>query len=211
MGNTDMLTDMEKIHLENRHMSQHYYKYRSLQNLRWFLDIIMNERLYASRYTCLNDPMEGVYITNENCRDIINLLKTKKYKTRICSLSKEYRDTRMWAYYADSHKGCCIEVSAKDMRCNPVDIYYSENLPRVLNDTDGSKLLSHKSSLWEYEQEVRFFRKTSWLNVNIHRIIFGMRVSKSDYDFYKQLIGRINPSIEIKQIQENEIIDGFTA
>ena len=155
--------------------------------------------------------MEGVYITNENCRDIINLLKTKKYKTRICSLSKEFRDTRMWAYYADSHKGCCIEVSAKDTRSKPIDMNYSENLPYVINDTDGSTLLSHKSLLWKHEQEIRFFTNSSWLKVNIHRIIFGMRVSKSDYDFYKQLIGHINPNIEIKQLQENEIIDGFTA
>lgn len=54
-------------------MAQHYYKFRSLQNLKRFIDIILNERLYASRYNELNDPMEGVYLTNPLNGNIIRL------------------------------------------------------------------------------------------------------------------------------------------
>ena len=31
-------------------MARHYYKFRSLQNLKRFIDIVLNERLYASAH-----------------------------------------------------------------------------------------------------------------------------------------------------------------
>jgi hypothetical protein len=44
-------------------MQQRYYKFRCLQNLKHFIDIILNKRLYAPRYDELNDPMEGLTYT----------------------------------------------------------------------------------------------------------------------------------------------------
>ena len=35
------------------------YKFRSLQNLRRFLDILVNKRFYMAHYNEMNDPMEG--------------------------------------------------------------------------------------------------------------------------------------------------------
>ena len=48
-----------------------YFKYKSLDNLKHFLDIIANNRLYAAKYNELNDPMEGSYLTNEKNKNII--------------------------------------------------------------------------------------------------------------------------------------------
>lgn len=192
-------------------MAQHYYKFRSLQNLKRFIDIILNERLYASRYDKLNDPMEGAYLTNPSNRNIIRLLRSEKNKTRICSLSEDYRHTLLWSHYADGHTGCCIEVSAVNEREQPTTIRYIEHIP-VINDNieiEGKELLSHKSIVWEYEKEVRYFRKTSYLNIKIHRIIFGLKVSKDDYRFYEKLIHAINSTIEIRRISKDEIDNGY--
>ena len=41
--------------------NQIFYKYRSLENLDRFLDIIVNNRLYGAVYNTLNDPMEGKF------------------------------------------------------------------------------------------------------------------------------------------------------
>lgn len=190
-------------------MAEHYYKFRSLQNLKRFLDILINERLYASRYDELNDPMEGAYLTDARNKHIIELLRTKKYETRICSLSRDYKHILLWSHYADSHKGCCIEVSVKNEREEPIDVNYVESVPIIYEDKEGRELLAHKSVLWKYEDEVRFFRKSSYLNVNIHQVIFGQRVSNDDYHFYKKLIKCINPSIELRKITEGEIIHGY--
>lgn len=190
-------------------MAEYYYKFRSLQNLKRFVDIILNERLYASRYDELNDPMEGVYLTEPSNRNIIRLLREEKYKTRICSLSKDYRHTLLWSHYADSHTGCCIEVSAVNERELPTTVRYIEHIPVVYDMKEGKELLSHKSTVWEYEKEVRYFRKTSYLNIRIHRIIFGLKVSNDDYRFYEKLIHAINPMIGICRINEEEIEDGY--
>ena len=56
-------------------MHRRYYKFRGLQDLKRFIDIILNKRLYASRYGELNDPMEGVYMTDSLNSNIIRLLK----------------------------------------------------------------------------------------------------------------------------------------
>ena len=39
--------------------SQVLYKYRSLANWKFVLDILVNGRLYAAPFSELNDPMEG--------------------------------------------------------------------------------------------------------------------------------------------------------
>ncbi len=189
----------------------YYYKFRSLQNLRRFIDIILNEQLYASRFDELNDPMEGAYLTDENHRYIIELLRNKKYNTRICSLSKDYRNTVLWSLYADSHQGCCIRVSAKNEKENPTEIRYVEELPVILEEREGKELLSHKSKLWEYEEEVRYFRDSAYLKVNIHEVIFGQRVTDKDFRFYEKLIYCINPLIRVRKIQKSEIYDGFNS
>lgn len=186
----------------------HYYKFRSLNNIRYFLDILVNNRLYAARYDELNDPMEGAYLINACSENIIRLLRDKKYKTRICSLSKDYRHTLLWVHYADGHKGCCLEVTPKNF--DVVDyINYVDDLPIVYNDTDGRELLSYKSKLWQYEQEVRLFIKTSYCKVDISQILFGYKISDADYRFYERLIHSINQSIVVRKIQESEINTGY--
>lgn len=191
----------------------HYYKFRSLQNVKRFIDIILNERLYASRFDELNDPMEGAYLTDERHRYIIDLLHDRKNNTRICSLSKDYRHTVLWSLYADSHKGCCIEVSAKNNGMfapeEPVEIQYTDRLPEIYEVREGVELLSHKSILWQYEDEVRYFSRSSYIDVNVHQVIFGQRVTRDDFSFYEKLIHCINPSIGVRKIRKNEIYDGY--
>lgn len=190
-------------------MLEHYFKFRSLQDLRRFVDIILNKRLFASRYNELNDPMEGMYLTDPRNREVICLLKTEKYRTRVCSLSKDYRHTLLWAHYADSHKGCCIEVSVNEERVRLGEVTYIKDLPYIDNFRSGEELLLHKSTIWEYEDEVRLFTNAQYLNVQVHRVIFGKRVSDKDYKFYEKLIRALDPQIHVYRISDAEIITGF--
>lgn len=190
-------------------MQQRYYKFRCLQNLKHFIDIILNKRLYAPRYDELNDPMEGVYLIDPSNSNVIRLLKEEKYRTRICSVSKDYKHTLLWAHYADGHKGCCIEVSVPSERGVPEGINYVNDLPIINDLREGKDLLIHKSTVWEYEKEVRFFSKNQFLNVKVHRVIFGKKITKEDFKFYKKLIQSIDPNIDIRIISENELETGF--
>ena len=127
----------------------------------------------------------------------------------ICSLSKDYRHTLLWAHYANGHKGCCIEVIPKNFDALK-SINYVDYLPIANNDTDGRELLSCKSKLWQYEQEVRLFSKSSYCKVDIHQILFGYKISDTDYKFYEKLIHVINPEINVKKIQETDIYTGHS-
>lgn len=51
----------------------HFYKYRSLSNLRYFLDILIYKRLYMASYRELNDLMEDVFVITGNRRRRDNL------------------------------------------------------------------------------------------------------------------------------------------
>ncbi len=58
-------------------------------------------------------------------------------KSGVYSLSKDYKNELLWAYYADSHKGFCIEYDydiLKQYPCNEdnfFDVKYSKNVPII--------------------------------------------------------------------------------
>ncbi len=184
------------------------YKFRSLNNIKYLLDILLNNRLYAARYNELNDPMEGHYLTNSRNKNIINQLRERKLQTRVCSLTKNFNHTLLWSHYADGHCGCAIEVSVPYSKIR--EISYSEELQFIEAPVCPEDLLSIKSRVWQYENEYRIFSTKPFISVKINRVIFGIRVSKEDFQFYQKLIKAINPSIDVEQIKREDIFDGFT-
>ncbi len=104
------------------------YKYRSLTNLEYTFDILLNERLHCAPYDQLNDPFEGLFFsvahwggmsgivagsmmpgrgygfvpTVKSPRSLSEL--TIPGGTRVCSLSASLSDVRLWSHYADGHK-----------------------------------------------------------------------------------------------------------
>lgn len=189
--------------------NESFFKYMPLRDLRRFIDILINEHLYAARFTDLNDPMEGMFMVDFEHRDLIDLMKREKYKNRICSLSSTGNHSLMWSHYADGHRGCCIEVSLRSNKLQANPIEYTDTLPRVDHNNQGRNVLLCKSKLWKYEQEVRVFSRTKWVCVNIQRVTLGCRVPKSDVAFYTDLIARINPCIHVDQMCESKLNEGF--
>lgn len=194
------------------------YKYRSLRDLKKFLDIIVNKRLYGAKYLFLNDPMEGQFnfdISPKMEHSDIQRLFDERANAIICSLSKSCNKDGvpnkgiMWSMYADEHRGCCIEIENDDDNWKKVDVYYS-SLPPLVTDPDikVTDILSIKSKQWAYEEEVRFINTTNqshFLNVKIKAVYFGIRVSDEDVAFYKKLIESIDPNIRVLKVKKNEI------
>ncbi|RXJ95884.1 hypothetical protein CRU94_04535 [Arcobacter sp. AHV-9/2010] len=48
------------------------YKYTSLKKFDQFVDMIINNRLFAAPFKKLNDSMEGFYLQTDNNTKIIN-------------------------------------------------------------------------------------------------------------------------------------------
>lgn len=183
------------------------YKYRSLENIEFVLDIIKNDRLYCSSYSELNDPFEGVFNSVfdalsytlpwtipltaklekfEEIQSIKGNLEVKHAK--VCSLSKSLEDVRLWAYYADSHKGIVIEVDLpeKDL----FEVTYSPELAEFGDALEAkpssTDVLSFKTDHWAFEDEFRIIQQDSYYSVagNIKSIYAGVRLS----DFHREIL-----------------------
>jgi hypothetical protein len=210
------------------------YKYRSLANLEHVFDIILNQRLYCSTYPELNDPFEGIFetTTHRGClraavamgrsaayvRGLAEFLKTykkvedldsgSKDQIKICSLSSDLNDVRLWSYYADGHKGIVLEIdfSGLETRNNykiicPVE--YSEKLPwsssnTILGQLSPQEVLSRKTDHWAFESEYRIIDESKHLEEGkyfdikgrVKAIYMGTRAS----DIHRKLLNKIVPS-----------------
>ena len=200
-----------------------YYKYRSLSDLERFLDIIVNNRLYGAVYKELNDPMEGKFNKQGLKQDDFEVIYSHLKRTRVCSLltkqdNQEFPDDYlMWSHYADSHKGCCIELQPTNQHNKEwelVEVNYQDKLPIVEGGEKEriKKILSVKTTLWRNEHEVRavrvyekdkFTSQSAFYYVKVIAIYLGDRISKEKCDFYDKIITSINPKIQVYRIRES--------
>ena len=141
------------------------------------MDILIYKRLYLASYSELNDPMEVAYRIKNNVKydcSWLQMLRSEKNDIHICSLSKSYDNILMWSHYADSHKGCCIELevtSEKGITETPVS--YVDTIKDVAGADyrdEAYQILSRKIRCWDYEKEVRFFKEIP-LNSHISKYL----------------------------------------
>jgi len=182
------------------------YKYRNIKDFKYFVDIIVNSRLYAAVYEDLNDPMEGIYYYRENDFDesFINLLKAEKKTIGICSLTSDPDNYLMWALYADGARGAVIEVEIDERKIEMKPISYTGS-PMFCNaditDKTAVDILSHKHKHWEHEKEVRAFTDngSKFIDVKVKKVIAGSKMIEKDYCLIRKLIKKISNEIEVVQ------------
>ncbi len=179
------------------------YKYRGIKELRYFVDIILNQRLYAAPYFDLNDPMEGHYLYEKGKLDseVRSLIKGDKEKTRICSLSRVKDNELMWAHYAEGHRGVAIGVSVNNKKHQVVSVIY-DGLPKISNLSlrfpTAQEILSHKLKVWSYEEEIRVFTDNKhYVDIKVEEILLGRSMSNQDKSFITKLIESVNSNIKI--------------
>jgi len=184
-------------------MTETLYKYRSLENFRNFVDIILKNRLYAAKYKDLNDPMEGQYYyrhgeLNETVR---TKLKDDKEELRVCSLSKVKDNELLWSHYTNGQRGVAIGVRIDNSKYDIRPIQYNGITyikDQNYNHETATEILCHKLDVWSYEKEERVFIKNQlYVDVHIGEIITGRAMSTQDFSFVRELVSKVNPRIEI--------------
>lgn len=195
-------------------MEKGLYKYRSLSDLKRFIDILMNRRLYASKYLDLNDPMEGFFLYDMNIpRPILTKLRDDRAKTLICSFSKTHTNGLMWSMYGDEHKGCCIKLRVTSPNWKELEVNYTD-MKLMISDRNASieTILSTKSQQWQHEEEIRYILtnpKSPYLKIAIDTIYLGAKISRADKSFYTSMIKSIDSKINVETLTKDDIDFGF--
>lgn len=122
--------------------------------------------------TARNAAREGKFGSPEMYDALRRGMQAAIERSSVCCFNSEWADPRMWAQYADDHKGYCL---AFELDGNwpedafPIPVTYSEERPEVdlavdtMEDRDAawnyvSGSIFTKSSHWQGEKEVRVFR-----------------------------------------------------
>jgi hypothetical protein len=200
------------------------YKYRSINKFARIADIFVNHRLYASKFTRLNDLREGWFACfpcaddlDESTRDILKksgvsavsittlkALCAEKGEWRICSLSRTEDSQVMWSHYADNHKGVAIGVEVDSAKYPRLPVKYRKTQQIIGADAENKafalRLLCDKEKEWKHEKEVRVFAKASeeYIDVVIKRVILGCEIPDHDKQSIRALLKRIDDSIGIE-------------
>ena len=207
------------------------YKYRG-GNFERDLDSLVNNFYWAPKFENLNDPCETLINTDpfkiqskafaklfgkekstqflEVEKALHNLFEVKKKGIGIYSLSKTFKDELLWAHYADSHKGFCIEYeldllanSYKSFETFSFPVIYTKKPPeyniRDINKTSSDKIVQklagYKSKRWNYEQEHRivtgFYGEHPYDPICLKSIYFGLNMKESEKEIMiEKLKGR---------------------
>ena len=203
------------------------YKYRSLENLEYTLDILLNQRLHCAPFDKLNDPFEGLFLSDHKTSgahgfrtagfgtrgfyEAKNITTTRSIaelpnpgKSLICSLSASKADVRLWSHYANGHTGIAIEVDICDKNDYLHEINYVKQLTKndltLLTETNSNEILETKTHHWCYEQEFRIISDQDYFLVNgkITGIYLGFRISTQIQEMILKILGGSIPVYSTK-------------
>ena len=192
------------------------YKYRGGDDKVFERDLesLENNYFWAPSGLELNDPCETLVSVEMLRRQIDGLTKLfaqnktsiehlysaldslmdMRSKVGIYSLSTSFEHELLWAHYANSHKGFCIQYDIgllvnqniyQDLHIFPVN--YKEELPSISiediskeKDDFIRKIFGTKSKLWAYENEIRIitdkFGENDYDYSAVTAVYFGYRM-----------------------------------
>lgn len=184
------------------------------------LEALKQNYFWAPKFDQLNDPCEAL-ISLEYLQDLTDSFKKSRIKGLksmghsisdaahsiakirdkfgIYSLSKSHSDEVMWANYADSHRGFCIEYESDylfdssfyDLKYH-FPVIYSKSPPEMgvqdfINPSTIKilkKIGGHKSKSWKSEKEYRIITdkigKNKYNFRSVTAIHFGIRISEEN-------------------------------
>lgn len=218
------------------------FKYRS--GSKRDLEGLENNYLFVPHPFDLNDPTENLF-DESRLLNFINQLeknhptiksKMKSHISDSCSklredigifsLSKTESDELLWAYYADSHSGFCIEYDLdrlQELNKNNVraifDVIYQKEIPYFDENTsiEPSQIkeilqLTHgtKSEKWKHEKEIRicieYLKKSKKFDYDyraVTAIYFGLKMPKNNSELDEN---NHNLPFRYSKVSQNEIM-----
>lgn len=213
------------------------FKYRS--GSKRDLEGLKNNFLFVPHASKLNDPTENLF-DESPLLNFVNQLENNYpsidsdmniYTSDLCrklrenigifSLSKTQSDELLWAYYADSHRGFCIEYDLdklQELNKIPIifEVIYQKEIPKIDEKAafkeDGIKDIlkltsGRKSEKWKHEEEIRACIEPHGIFEYDYRAInaiyFGLKMPKNNNE-----LGEQNNSLpeSYSKVSQNEVM-----
>jgi hypothetical protein len=190
------------------------FKYRSLDNWKFLLDILLKQRLFAAAFRSLNDPMEGryYYYGDEVTKAFRRSVRVSKDYWKICSLSTKPKNTLMWSYYAGGHTGLAlgVRVRARAGQCiRPVrydsEVSIGPHHVKLAPRDVALEILSQKQLNWEHESEVRVFSHLPFVKIELKRVVLGCQMSDADQQLIIALARRLAPRAKVQRLLRKDL------
>lgn len=207
------------------------FKYRSgsQETLDRDLKALANNQIYFSPIEGLNDPHESIHEVMKDTYQFSDLMSRPDKSGGFISLRKElddliersgkwgvwsasitYNDELLWTYYAEAHKGFCVEydstILVHSLPRNKIIRYskvrYQTKIPVIVPQDLFSvssmrqdlikKFIGTKSEKWAHEREIRVVASDCGLchidKNAIKAIHFGSRASQKTIDLVKSVM-----------------------
>jgi hypothetical protein len=188
-----------------------YYKYRRLDNLEFALDILVNHRLWASEFTKLNDPMEGLFTYgNEVPEWITNAIQQQKLRWRILSLCESPRNMLMWSYYTEGHRGMVIGADLVEPRVRAESVQYVDDFNiEIQQEEVGRAILLRKHKSWRHEREHRVLvTGRQFVKIEVRELIFGIEANPATRELVSLVARKFNPGVKISSMTATKLNTG---
>ncbi len=193
-------------------MNNILYKYKTIDNWKYILDIFIKKRLYAAKYTELNDPMEGQYFYKGNAevRELEKKLREEKQIIGICSFSKNYNSTLMWSHYANSHRGIVLGVRIGEKACRIEEVKYVDSIAKIDITNNwprfkAQEILTYKLSAWNYENEYRVIGYMKKVRVEVVELFLGCKIRTDDEEIIKSLAEKYLNDVKIRKMKKEDL------
>ncbi|MDD5773183.1 MAG: DUF2971 domain-containing protein [bacterium] len=149
---------------------------------------------------------EGDELRNDLCKKMYNELDKNN---RIYSLSKRWNNMSLWANYADSHKGYCLEFFNDGIFKTAFEVNYTDNITPidVTNMPMSFIFFFNKKNDWINEEEIRIVTP-SLIQPPIKieppellaSIILGKDMSIKNEDLIRSWVNKRIPTLELNMM-----------
>ena len=232
MTANDYFKQLVRNGIDNGDIPAYLYKYMPI-NQHSLRGLAMHS-LWFSSLSSFNDPFEGQVVIEKNAisralmeygfyseensdsmkKSLEHFTKSLKKSSTVCCFSNTCDDILLWAHYADSHRGMCLQFDLKkdlDLFSPLMRVKYESELESA---QDSNSILNHcfirKFDEWQYEKEFRIVKKQKagayeYKTDALSEVIFGCRTSKDDQRVVLSIVkGRDNTNYKICRLHKEQ-------
>lgn len=185
------------------------YRYSTvIREEKFSLDL---ENLYFTSNGLQNDIFEGIPKSYFDIHSVEKYIETISKLSYLKCFTETYTNNLMWAHYADSFKGVCIEydickLNGLDIQAQLYPVYYTKERQFSIDEdslcdyiegdrevdaiSDTKGVFLQKADYWKYEKEWRICYTNYELDSNVVKVVpfpcvsaiyLGPRISEENY------------------------------